>query len=152
MQDHAQQPRTGRAAAQGAVAAMAMSGLRVVTTALGLVVQPPPEEIMREEAPRLVGRLPVPWRTVVKELAHWTYGAAGGAVYARLPGWVHRRRWAGVAYGLLVWGAFELVLAPLLDLPHTRERRVREAFALAGDHVLYGVILGQVEHHSGARD
>lgn len=133
-----------RGAARGAVGAMAMTGLRVVTTELGLVEQTPPEAVSRQRARglrALVRRAPRRQRRGLVEVAHWGFGAAGGAAFGALPGAVRRRGWAGPAYGLVVWLGFELGIAPLLGLKQATRVRVVDRLALAVDHLLYGLVL-----------
>jgi hypothetical protein len=122
---------------RGTVAAMAMSGARSLTTSLGLVRMTPPEEIGRHGAAALLARVPPERRGAALELAHWAYGAAGGALFAATSA---RGRTAGVAYGIALWALFEAVVAPTLGAPH-RERPTTERLALLADHVLYGFIL-----------
>lgn len=130
-----------RSGARGVVAAMAMTGMRRMTTGLGLLRQPPPDMIAEEGVPGLLARVPPHHRDEAIELAHWTYGAAGGAAFGLLPAIVRREAWSGPLYGLLTWLAFEAVLAPLLGLP-TRERwQVSDRLAVAADHVLYGLVV-----------
>jgi hypothetical protein len=131
----------GHAALRGTIAAMAMSGMRAFTASMGMVERAPPEAIFKERVPGLIRRVPRRRRRGAIELAHWGYGAAGGAVFGCLPSSVHRRPWAGPIYGLLVWLGFELVIAPTLGLKHAKELRVRERSALALDHLLYGFVL-----------
>lgn len=132
------------ASLRGAIAAAAMTGMRAFTVDLGLVQQTPPQAIARQRAHGLLRRVPRKRRRAVIELAHWGYGAAGGAAFAALPQTVRRRAWAGPAYGLVVWLGFELCLAPLLGLRQARRRRPVERAALAADHVLYGLVLSEV--------
>ena len=120
---------------------MAMTGMRSVTTKLGLVDETPPEAIVIEAAPRLLGRVPPGTRPVALELLHWTYGAAAGAAFGGLPARVRARSWSGPVYGLVTWLAFEAGIAPALGLARTKERRPLERAALAADHVLYGAIV-----------
>src|SRR5512132_3624319 len=94
-----------RSAARGVLGAMAMTGVRRVTTDLGLVRKPPPERI---------------------------------ATTAALRG----RRWAGPAYGLAILAVFETAIAPGLGIA-ARDRTVSERLALAGDHLVYGIVLGR---------
>ena len=114
-------------AIRGAVAAMAMTGMRAVTKDLGLVRATPPEETF-----------PVRRRALV-EVGHWAFGATAGAAYAALPERARRPRWSGPAYGLAIWAGFQAV-APLTPRPEA-ERTVTERLAIAADHVLYGLIL-----------
>jgi hypothetical protein len=124
---------------------MAMTGMRRLTTGLGLLEQPPPQA-MAEQAPgfsALIDRVPPDRRDEVVELAHWAYGAAGGAIYgALMPARLRRTRWAGPAYGLAVWAAFEAGIAPLLGVEHARQRTVATRLMGAADHVLYGAVVG----------
>jgi hypothetical protein len=124
---------------------MAMTGMRRVTTGLGLLEQAPPD-VVAEQAPmvpRLIRRVPPDLRDEVVELAHWAYGALGGAAFGALaPERLRRTRWAGPVYGLGVWAFFEAGLVPLLGLQHGRQRRVLSRLLVAADHVLYGVVVG----------
>lgn len=132
-----------RSAARGVVAAMAMTGMRRVTSGLGLLEQAPPETIA-EQAPgaaRLVDRVPPEHRDAVIELGHWGVGAAGGAIFGALGPAVVRSRWAGSVYGLGILGVFETTVVPLLGLQHARQRKVMSRVLLAADHVLYGLVL-----------
>jgi hypothetical protein len=132
------------ASLRGAIAAAAMTGMRAFTVDLGLVDQTPPQAIARQRAQGLLRRVPRRRRRAAIELAHWTYGAAGGAAFALLPADVRRRPWAGPAYGLGVWVAFELCLAPVLGLKQAKSQRPVERAALAADHLLYGLVLSEI--------
>jgi hypothetical protein len=138
------------AALRGMIAAMAMTGMRAFTASMGMVERAPPEAIFKERAPGLIRRVPRRRRRGAIELAHWGYGAAGGAVFGWLPSSVHRRPWAGPTYGLVVWLGFELVIAPALGLKHAKELRVRERSALALDHLLYGFVLSELRRRPQA--
>jgi hypothetical protein len=135
--------RVTHAALRGGVAAMAMTGMRVLTTELGLVSEPPPQAIFRQRARGLLRLAPRRHRRAVIELAHWGYGAGGGAAFALLPRGLRERAWAGPAYGLAVWLSFEAVLAPLLGLAQSKKPRPAERAALAADHLLYGFVLSE---------
>jgi hypothetical protein len=128
-------------AARGAVGAMAMTGMRVLTTELGLVEETPPRAVSRQRARALLRRAPRRQRRGLAEAAHWAFGAGGGAVFGALPGAVRRRRWAGPVYGLVVWLGFELGVAPVLGLSQATRGRPVDRLALAADHLLYGVVL-----------
>lgn len=126
--------------ARGVVAAMAMTGVRSLTTSLGLVRVTPPEEIGSHGAgSALLARVPTGRRQAALELAHWGYGALGGIAFDALR---LRGRAAGVAYGLALWALFEAAIAPTLGAPD-RERPTSELLALALDHALYGAIVGR---------
>jgi hypothetical protein len=135
--------RVAHAALRGAVAAMAMTGMRVVTVSLGIVEEPPPQAIFRQRAKGLLRMVPRKRRSAAVELTHWSYGAAGGAVFGALPAQLRRQRWAGPLYGLAVWAGFEAVLAPLLGLEQAKKPRPLDRAALAADHLLYGLVLSE---------
>ena len=131
-------------AARGAVGAMAMTGMRVLTTELGLVEQTPPQAVGRQRARgarALLRRAPRKQRRGLLEAAHWAFGATGGAAFGALPGAIRRRLWAGPVYGLVVWLGFELGIAPVLGLSQAKRVRAVDRLALAADHLLYGLVL-----------
>lgn len=132
---------TGTYTLRGAIAAMAMTGMRVVTTGLGLLPKPPPDEIFEDAVPQLLEAVPPPYRETAVELAHWGYGAAGGVGFALLPSAARRHPWAGPVYGVATWALFEAVLAPLLGLRKPPERSPSERAAVIADHVLYGLVV-----------
>jgi len=128
-------------ALRGAIAAMAMTGMRVMTVNLGLVEETPPRAILRQRGIyRLVPRRK---RRGATEIFHWTYGAGGGAAFAALPEGVRHQPWAGPVYGLFVWLGFELCLAPVLGLSQAKRPRPVDRLALALDHLLYGFVLSE---------
>lgn len=134
---------TWRAAGRGVVAAMAMTGMRRVTTGLGLVRLAPPETIATQGVPELLARVPPRYRDVAIELAHWGYGGAAGAAFAFMPRRLQRMPGAGAAYGLAIWLAFEKGIAPVLGLMQAEQPRTLERLALIGDHILYGVLVAE---------
>ena len=142
-QEHEPPERIAHAAMRGAVAAMAMSGMRVFTVNAGLVEESPPRAIIRQRARRLLRLVPPQRRPAAIELVHWGYGAAGGAAFGALPANLRRAVWSGPAYGLLTWAAFEAVLAPLLGLEQAKKPRPLDRLALAADHLLYGFVLSE---------
>jgi len=128
----------------GAVGAMAMTGMRVITTELGLVEQTPPHAVSRQRASGLRGllrRAPRKQRRGLLEAAHWAFGAGGGAAYGALPRAARGHRGAGPVYGLVVWLGFELGIAPALGLSQAKRARPVDRLALAADHLLYGLVL-----------
>ena len=136
-------------AAWGTVGAMAMTGMRVITTELGLVEQTPPQAVGRQRArgmSALLRRAPRKQRRGLIEAAHWTFGAGGGAAFGALPSRVRGRPWAGPAYGLVVWLGFELAIAPVLGLSQAKRTRPVDRLALAADHLLYGLVLSATGH------
>jgi hypothetical protein len=136
-------PKVLHAGLRGAIAAMAMTGMRAFTVDLGLVEQTPPEAIFKQRARGLIRRVPRGRRRSALELAHWSYGAAGGAAFGMLPESVRRRARAGPVYGLVVWLGFEVGIAPALGLTQARKLRLAERAALAADHLLYGLVLSE---------
>ena len=136
-----------RGAGRGAVGAMAMTGMRVLTTELGLVEQTPPAAVSGQRARglrALLRRAPRRQRRGLVEAAHWAFGAAGGAAFGTLPHADRRRAWAGPGYGLVVWLGFELGIAPALGLSQAKRVRLVDRFALAADHLLYGLVLSEM--------
>lgn len=123
---------------------MAMSGLRNVTVDLGMVDQSPPDAIVRRRARGLIRHVPRKHRRATVELVHWAYGAVGGAGFGALPASLRHRPWAGPVYGLLSWAGFELAVAPALGLGHAKSPAVAERIALAVDHLVYGLVLGEI--------
>jgi hypothetical protein len=132
-----------QAGSWGVAAAMAMSGMRTLTTELGLVGETPPEAMARQAAGGLLKQIPPGKRGAVVELSHWGFGAVGGALFGVLPRWLRRRTWAGPGYGLLIWLGFEAGLAPALGLSQAKATRPVERAAFAADHLLYGQVLAK---------
>jgi hypothetical protein len=132
------------AAVRGVIGAMAMSGMRELTNALGLIGEPPPRAIARQKSKGVFRAAPRRKRRAVVELMHWGYGAAGGAGFGLLPEKLRARRWVGPVYGLVLWLSFEAVQAPLLGLKQAHERRLVERVTLAADHALYGFVLSEM--------
>jgi hypothetical protein len=139
-----------RAGAGGLVGAMAMTGVRRLTTELGVVGETPPDALAEHAAPGLLARLPDGTVPAAVELAHWTYGVGGGVLFSALPAFLRRRRLSGPAYGLASWAVFEAVLAPRLGLPRAQQSRLAERLVLAADHALYGAIVATADR--GRRD
>ncbi|MGH2761652.1 MAG: hypothetical protein ACRDL4_03195 [Thermoleophilaceae bacterium] len=130
-------------ALRGAIAAMAMTGMREFTQSAGIVDQTPPQAIAKQRAQGLMGKVPRKRRRAALEGVHWSYGAVGGLGFASLPDAVRRRAWAGPVYGLVVWLGFELGIAQLLGLQQAYRGRPVERAALAVDHLLYGFLLSE---------
>lgn len=136
--------RATHAAARGAVAAMAMSGMRTWTVHIGLLDRTPPQAIAdKRRVQGWLRHVPRRRRRAVVETLHWGYGAGGGAVFGLLPEAVRRAPWSGPAYGVALWLSFEFVLAPALGLPEAGDLRPIERALLAADHVLYGFVLNE---------
>ena len=119
---------------------MAMTGVRSLTTQLGIVRLTPPEELGRHGAGApLLQRVPPKRRGAALELAHWAYGGLGGAAFALAPHRASGSKTFGAAYGLALWALFEAVIAPVAGAD--RERPLQERAALAADHILFGLVL-----------
>lgn len=132
-----------RGAVRGVAGAMAMSGMRQVEVGAGFVRRTPPEAVLAEGVPALLESVPPERRKAAIELAHWGYGAAAGTVFALLPRRVRRWRLAGPVFGVAVWSAYELAVAPALGLAHARGHRPRERWAFLFDHVVFGLMVGE---------
>jgi hypothetical protein len=132
---------TVRATARGLVAAMAMTGVRTVTASVAPRQKSPPQAIVEKYAPAKILRWQSQHRESVIELLHWTYGAAGGAVFGLLPDRVRRLPVTGPAYGLAIWLGFELAIAPALGVQYAQQRRGLWRAVVALDHVLYGLVV-----------
>lgn len=132
------------AAGRGAIAAMAMTGMRAFTVDVGIVEQTPPEAILKQKARGVLALVPRKRRRATIEAFHWGYGAGGGAAFALLPDKLRRRRWAGPAYGVAIWLGFELGIAPVLGLSQSKRLRPVDRAGLAADHLLYGLILSEM--------
>ncbi|MGW5481546.1 hypothetical protein [Streptomyces sp. NPDC004008] len=134
-------PSISRAGARGLVAAMAMSGIRTVTSGFAPEEQTPPEAIVEKHAPAAFGRLEEHHRQAVTELFHWAYGAGGGMVFGLLPERVRRFPGAGGAYGVAIWLGFEMGVGPMLGIERVKHREVLWRMVIALDHVMYGVVV-----------
>ncbi len=132
-----------RGAVRGVAGAMAMSGMRQVEVGMGVTQRTPPEAVLAEGVPALLESVPPERRKAAIELAHWGYGAASGTVFALLPRRVRRWRLAGPVFGVAVWSAYELAVAPALGLAHARRHRPRERWAFLFDHVVFGLMVGE---------
>jgi hypothetical protein len=129
-----------RATGRGLVGAMAMSGVRAITSNLELMEETPPRKIIEHHGPRLLRRLPEKYLQAATEAVHWMYGSGGGLVFGLLPGSVRQHPMTGPVYGVGVWMAFEVGIAPALGVRH-KQRRVLGRTMLFLDHLLYGVVV-----------
>ncbi|WP_317846981.1 hypothetical protein [Nocardiopsis deserti] len=120
-----------------------MSGMRQVEVGMGFTQRTPPEAVLAEGVPALLESVPPERRKAAIELAHWGYGAAAGTVFALLPRRVRRWRLAGPVFGVAVWSAYELGVAPALGLAHARRHRPQERWAFLFDHVVFGLMVGE---------
>lgn len=134
---------TVRATVRGLVAAMAMPGMRAFTASVGLLEKSPSEVIVERHAPRMVERLGAGHQAAIIELAHWCYGAIGGAAFGLLPSRVRSDPRTGPVYGLFIWLAFEFGIAPLLGVRYPEQRRLAHRAMLALDHMMYGAVVAE---------
>ncbi len=131
----------GEAAVRGVLGAMGMTGLRRVTTGLGLLSKPPPDEIATEGVPGLLARIPPSKQGTAIELAHWSFGALASVGYNLLPRRLRGHQASGPLYGLAIWAVYEATFAPWFDAARTTDRTAGDRVALALDHALYGAII-----------
>ena len=131
-----------RAAARGAVGAMAMTGMRTFTADVGLVRETPPQSIAKKRRPSgLLSYVPKSRRRAFVEGMHWSVGIAGGAIFGAFPDGLRRTPWFGPLYGLAILLSYDFGIAPLLGLKQSDKPKATEQAALIADHVLYGLIL-----------
>ena len=139
------QQRVINSGLRGAVAAMAMSGTRALTSSLGLIEQTPPEAVLHQSAPATMAKVPKQRQAAVAELAHWAFGVVAGAGFGLLPLGLCRYRWAGAAYGVVVLTGFEVGIAGARAVPGPTCRPVERVIFLA-DHLLFGIVLAPPPH------
>ena len=85
-----------------------------------------------------------PAATAATAVAHFGYGAAAGALFPPLAGWLPVNKVAaGLAYGLAVWAGSYLGLVPALGLlsPATEQPRRRNLLMITA-HLVWGGALG----------
>ena len=140
----------GHATVRGVVGAMAMSGVRNITSEIGLIRDPPPVALAKRASKTRLRRVPKRLRRPVVELLHWQVGAVGGATFAVLPDQLRKQAWAGPVWGVLIQSSFGLVIAPALGLKQAKRPSTREQAALLVDHLLYGYVLSDLPR--GRRD
>jgi hypothetical protein len=128
---------------RGVIGAMAMTGMRQFTSALGLVDETPPESILRRQTKGLLRLVPRRRRRVAVTAVHWGVGAAGGLTFGTLPDEIRRTRWAGPAWGIGLLVAYQTTVAPALGLKQAKDPDLTEWLGLAGDHLLYGFVLSE---------
>jgi hypothetical protein len=132
------------AALRGAIGAMAMSGMRLLTKNLGLLRETPPEAIAKKRrVTGLARHIPKRRRAAFVVLFHWAVGAGGGVAFRLLPDRIRNQPWAGPAHGLVVLLPYELVVSPALGLGHWKRQDTSEHVSLLVDHLLYGLVLSE---------
>ena len=134
----------GHGTVRGVVGAMAMSGVRNITSELGLIREPPPVALAKRASRSRLRHVPKGLRRPLVEVLHWQVGALGGATFAVLPDGLRKRAWAGPAWGVLIQSSFGLAIAPALGLKQAKRPSVREQAALLADHLVYGYVLSDL--------
>ena len=138
-------------AVRGAVGAMAMTGMRVLTTGLGLV-----EETLPQGRPAASARALCCGGRRAGSAGGWSRSPTGPSVPAaarcsgRCPAACAGAAGRARCTGLAVWLGFELGIAPALGLSQAKRVRAVDRLALAADHLLYGLVLSGTRR--GARD
>ncbi|GAB4060968.1 hypothetical protein [Catellatospora paridis] len=124
----------------GAIAAMAMSGLRRFTVEMGWACQPPPDAIVEHKTPGLVQGKTTGERRAMIELRHWGFVAVGGrfsrcfpGVSAAAPG---PARSTGCCCGRVRDGR-----RPCPRYRAPPGAKLSQRLLPAGDHLLYGFVL-----------
>jgi hypothetical protein len=130
-------------AVRGAIASLAMSGLRRFAADLGLVERTPPEEIADKPAKGLMEHVPQDYRAAAVGALHCGVGAVGGVTYGMFPDVVRQKAWSGPIWGLAIWAIYEGAVAPALGLKHARDVDATEQATIIADHLLYGYVLAE---------
>ena len=120
---------------------MAMTGMRRVTTGLGLLERTADARPGRPLLSSLVRRLRPDARQEVIELRTGRTARPEGPSTRCSRRRGRRTRWAG-PLRLALWAFFETALVPLLGLRHAKRRTVTSRSFVAADHVLYGIVVG----------
>ncbi|MEA2410235.1 MAG: hypothetical protein QOC77_796 [Thermoleophilaceae bacterium] len=142
-----------RAAARGAVGAMAMTGVRTFTADVGLVRETPPQSIAKKRRPTgVLSYVPKSRRRAFVEVMHWSVGVTGGAIFGAFPDELRRTSWFGPLYGLGILLSYDFGIAPLLGLKQSQRPKATEQGALIADHLLYGLILAGGERAAQSRE
>jgi len=144
-----------RGAGAGALATVAMSAEMLAAQRLGVMGEQPPERIAEDAAEEVTGSQPDEGTTdVLASVAHFAFGAAGGAGYALILGRSARSAGpvTGIVFGLLVWAASYAGWIPALGIlpPPDRDRPGRQV-AMVLAHVIYGSVLGALVGRSARR-
>ena len=135
-----------RGARRGAVGAMAMTGMRVVTTEARAGRGTPPQAVSRQpggaRGSASSGAAPAASRLDRdRALGLWGRRRRSGR---NAPKTVRARWLTGPAYGLLGWLGFELGIAPMLGLKQAKRVRPVDRLVLATGHPIYGLVLSEL--------
>ncbi len=130
-----------RGAESGVLATAAMSAVMLAGDRAGLMSDQPPKRIVRALLPGH-GHRPKRGERVLGALAHFGFGAAGGAAFALLCGGRRAPVTLGVTYGLAIWFVSYQGWVPKLGvLPPIPEDRPGRQAVMAAGHVVYGATL-----------
>jgi len=133
-----------RGAGAGLLATVAMSGVMLAARRLGLTPTLPPERIVQEgaeaaSAPAEPGQI-----DALATMAHFGFGAAGGAVLAAASRLIGLRLSAALAlpWALVIWAGSYFGWVPALNIlpPPPRDHPGR-AWTMLVAHLVYGVSL-----------
>ena len=134
-------------AGDGVAATAAMSGIMYAAHRAGRLGRPPPATIT-DRALHLLGRDDASdeKKTALTWVAHLTFGASAGALYAapgRAPRSWGRAAVEGAAFGAAVWLVSYAGWVPALSIlpPPHRDRRGRPTSMLVS-HLVFGAVLG----------
>jgi hypothetical protein len=122
---------------------MAMTGMRVVTTELGLSrANPAPgRQPSAPRRPRSASSGATPAASRLDRDRPLGLRGRRRRSGRNAPKTVRARWLTGPAYRLLVWLGFEPGIAPMLGLKQTKRVRPVDRLALATDHPIYGLVL-----------
>lgn len=145
-----------RGAAHGAIATAPMSVVMLIGQRLGSMDEDPPQALT-EEALRRAHALEERSKPTVDALAvasHFTFGAAGGALFGLLSRFVAPRGPrlpTGIAFGLGVWATSYRGWIPALNLLPPEQRRGRAGTTvMIAAHAVYGATLGALAERYAA--
>lgn len=144
-------PRTAvQGLVSGALATVPMSMVMLVAGRTGAMGTQPPERLTDAALGAAGGENASEGeRDLAASLAHLSFGAGGGAVFALL----HRRldlplppAVQGIAFGLAVWAvSYQGWIPALAILPPADDDRPGRRRAMIAAHVVYGGVLGALE-------
>lgn len=138
-----------RGAVAGFIATAPMTAVLGAGRAAGWLYTPPPAQIAREVAER-AGERPAqlsPEFTATWLAAHFTYGAACGALYGVVRPLLPRAdATSGVLFGGAVWAVSYFGLLPSLGLfPSAKDDAPSRQAVMIAAHLVYGVTLARAE-------
>ncbi|MFF5112960.1 DUF6789 family protein [Streptosporangium sp. NPDC000509] len=130
-----------RGAGSGVLATAAMSAVMLAGERAGLMRDQPPKRIVRGLLPGHRHR-PKSGERALGAIAHFGFGATGGAAFALFCGGRRAPVTLGVAYGLAIWLVSYQGWVPKLEvLPPIDEDQPGRRAVMAAGHVVYGAML-----------